>query len=148
LIDGLAERFGSQCTVVAIDALRQDGDEPDESFRVRTRSGSAATPLDARAWAAEAQRRGAGEILLTSIDRDGTNAGYDLPLLRAIRSAVSLPIVASGGAGSPADMVSAVCAGADAVLAAGIFHHGLFTIGQAKQALSTAGIPVRTEESC
>jgi imidazoleglycerol phosphate synthase cyclase subunit len=145
LIDRLADRFGSQCTVVAIDAL-SIFTGPSPTFRVRTRSASQDAALDACLWAAETARRGAGEILLTSINRDGTQVGYDLTLIRTIRAAASIPIIASGGAGSPADLAKAALAGADAVLAASIFHDGRYSIAAVKQAMASSGIPVRTIE--
>jgi cyclase len=140
LISRAADAFGAQCVVVAIDA-RSRGDG---GFEVVTYGGRRGTGLDAATWAAEAQRRGAGEILLTSIDRDGAKAGYDIPLLRAVTSAVSVPVIASGGAGSAEHMVEAVRdGGAAAVLAASIFHFGQVSIGEAKAALAAAGLPVR-----
>jgi cyclase len=140
LISRAADGFGAQCVVVAMDArARGDG-----GFEVVTYGGRKATGLDAAAWAAEAERRGAGEILLTSIDRDGAKAGYDLPLLRVVTTAVSVPVIASGGAGEVSHLVDAVTeGGADAVLAASIFHFGQVTIAQAKAALAEAGLPVR-----
>jgi cyclase len=99
--------------------------------------------LDAVAWARDAAERGAGEILLTSMDRDGTNAGYDLPLTAAVGAAVPIPVIASGGAGTPEHMVAVLAAGADAALAASIFHFGQYSIRDAKRALAAAGLPVR-----
>ena len=174
LVDRCARRFGRQCVVVSIDARRvsasatggdagagaggaaaadargrpgsgADGDAP--AWQVVVRGGRVATGRDAVAWAVEAAERGAGEILLTSIDRDGTRAGYDLELLRAVSSAVRVPVVASGGAGGPADLVAAVLdGGADAVLAASIFHRELHGIAAVKRAMAGAGIPVRLVE--
>lgn len=139
LIDRLAARFGSQCIVLAIDAAAMGRGR----WRVTIRSGRERTDLDAVAWSAEAESRGAGEILLTSIDRDGTLLGYDLPLVRAVREVIALPIIASGGAANPAHMVEAVHAGADAVLAASIFHDGTYRVSDVKAALAAAEIPVR-----
>ena len=136
-----ADVFGSQCVVVAIDARRN----PDGAgWGVYTHGGRRPTGLDAVAWAREAVERGAGEILLTSMDRDGTQAGYDLDLLEAVGSAVSIPLIASGGAGNLDHLVAALAPGrADAVLAASIFHFGTYRIAEAKRHLAAAGIPVR-----
>lgn len=139
LVNEMAQRFGAQCTVVAIDAKMTDG-----QFQVLTRSGTEAETLNAVAWAAEAQRRGAGEILLTSFDRDGTRSGYDLPMLDAVTAACSLPVIASGGANSVAHMVEAFEHGAHAVLAASIFHDGNMTVNDVKIELAEAGISTRT----
>jgi imidazole glycerol-phosphate synthase subunit HisF len=138
LISTLAERFGSQCVVVALDAARSD-----DSWIVVTRSGRTRTSIDAVRWAATAASLGAGEILLTSWDRDGTGAGYDLELLAAIRGAVNIPIIASGGAAGPSHMADALEAGADAVLAASIFHDSKFTVADVKQALARRGMEIR-----
>jgi imidazoleglycerol phosphate synthase cyclase subunit len=138
LIADMAARFGSQCTVVAIDAKMTDG-----VFQVLTRSGTEAETLDAVQWSATAQKLGAGEILLTSFDRDGTRSGYDLPMLSAVTQACSLPVIASGGADSGAHMVEAFQHGAHAVLAASIFHDGNMTVNQVKEALSRQGVQVR-----
>lgn len=144
LVTACARRFGSQAVVVAIDARRRSADEPDAGWEVLVRGGRNATGLDAVAWAARAVELGAGELLVTSIDRDGTGAGYDTALLRSIVERVPVPVIASGGAGSAADLVAAVVdGGADAVLAASIFHRGLVSIGQVKAALAAAGVPVR-----
>ncbi len=136
-----ATQFGSQCMVLAIDARRRaDG----RSWEVFTHGGRTPTGLDAVAWAVEGVRRGAGEILLTSMDADGTKNGYDLGLTRAISDAVGVPVIASGGAGTLQHLVEAVTEGrADAVLAASIFHFGEFTIGQAKQYMNERGVVVR-----
>ena len=139
LVNEMSARFGAQCTVVAIDAKLTDG-----QFQVLTRSGTEAETLDAVAWAAEAQQRGAGEILLTSFDRDGTRSGYDLPMLTAVTGACSLPVIASGGANSVAHMVEAFEHGAHAVLAASIFHDGNMTVNDVKIELASAGISTRT----
>lgn len=134
-----AYRFGSQCVVASIDAKR-DG----AGWRVYTKGGKAQTELDAVAWAVECVRRGAGEILLTSIDRDGARTGYDLPLTRAIADAVPVPVVASGGAGTAAHVVEAITdGGADAALVAGILHDGVTTVESLKSAMRAAGLPVR-----
>jgi cyclase len=138
LIDELAEQFGSQCVVLAIDAKRSG-----ESWEVYLAGGRTPTGRDAVAWAREGAERGAGEILLTSMDRDGTNAGYDLPLTRAVAETVSVPVIASGGAGKLDDLVEALAAGADAVLCATIFHDGHHTVAEVKAHLAAAGIPVR-----
>ena len=135
-----AERFGAQCVVASIDAKWNGG----AGWRVYVKGGREATALDVVDWAVECVRRGAGEILLTSIDRDGARTGYDLELTRAVAQAVHVPVVASGGAGSAAD----VCAvldrgGADAALLAGILHDGVTTVGAVKQAMRTACLPVR-----
>ena len=143
LIAGCADAFGSQATVVAIDAKRS-GDR----WEVFIHGGRTATGLDVIDYAIEAVERGAGEILLTSMDRDGAKIGYDLDLLRAMTGAVSVPVIASGGAGSAQHMVDAVVeGGADAVLAASIFHFGEVSISQVKQAMAAAGIPVRLTEA-
>jgi imidazoleglycerol phosphate synthase cyclase subunit len=138
LIQAMAERFGAQCTVVAIDAKMTDG-----VFQVLTRSGTTAESLDAVQWSARAEQLGAGEILLTSFDRDGTRSGYDLPMLDAVTSACGLPVIASGGADSVEHMVEAFEHGAHAVLAASIFHDGNMTVAEVKQALTKHGINVR-----
>ena len=138
LITDMAARFGAQCTVVAIDAKMTDG-----VFQVLTRSGTEAETLDAVEWAATAQRLGAGEILLTSFDRDGTRDGYDLPMLSAVTKACRLPVIASGGADSVAHMVEAFAHGAHAVLAASIFHDGNMTVMQVKEELAKHGVDVR-----
>jgi imidazole glycerol-phosphate synthase subunit HisF len=139
LLAGCAERFGTQCMVVAIDAKR-DG----PSWRVHVEAGRSPTDLDAVEWAAKAAELGAGEILLTSIDRDGTGEGYDLDLLRAVADAIPVPLVASGGAGRPEHFVDALTkGGADAVLAASRFHFGELTLLQVKEHLAENDIPVR-----
>jgi imidazole glycerol-phosphate synthase subunit HisF len=140
LVDELAEVFGAQCVVLAIDAkARPEG----EGWEVFVAGGRTPTGLDAVAWAREGVERGAGEILLTSMDRDGTEDGYDLGLTRAVSDAVRVPVIASGGAGRLEHLADALRAGADAALAASIFHYGQFTVGEAKDALAAAGIPVR-----
>jgi cyclase len=139
LIDQLAGNFGAQCVVLAIDAKR-NGNSGWEAY---VAGGRAPTGRDAVAWAREGTERGAGEILLTSMDRDGTNAGYDLALTAAVADLVGVPVIASGGAGSLKDLTEAVRAGADAVLCASIFHYGQHTVAEAKRELAEAGIPVR-----
>lgn len=148
LISRLARRFGRQCTVVAIDATRtRSRDQRAPAYTVLTRSGTTPEPLDAVAWAVEAQSRGAGEILLTSLDRDGTGDGYDLDLLGAIAGAVQIPVIASGGARTADHLAAAVRAGADAVLAAGIFHDGITTPDRIKRELAALGVRVRPQEA-
>lgn len=140
LINEGAYRFGSQCIVVAIDA-RAAGEG---KWEVYTHGGRRATGMDAVDWAREAVQRGAGELLLTSMDTDGHKTGYDIPMLRAVSEAVPVPVIASGGAGGPAHMVDALTEGrADAVLAASIFHFGAYRIHEVKAALAEAGLPVR-----
>jgi cyclase len=141
LINEAAAEFGSQCVVLAIDA-RKVGSR----WEVVTHGGRRASGREAVAWAVEGVRRGAGEILLTSMDRDGGQQGYDLELTRTISRAVPVPVIASGGAGSPADLVRIFTEGeADAALAASIFHYGTWTVQSVKQYLLAAGIPVRLE---
>jgi cyclase len=140
LISELAEVFGSQCVVVAIDAKREDGGWGVYVNGGRTR----AEGKDAIGWAREAEDRGAGEILLTSMDRDGTAGGYELELTRAVADAVRIPVIASGGAGELAHLSDAITDGhADAVLCASIFHYGTYRVRDAKRHLDAAGIPVR-----
>jgi imidazole glycerol-phosphate synthase subunit HisF len=141
LIDELAAVFGAQCVVLAIDAKARDGGEP--GWEAFVAGGRTATGRDAVAWAREGVERGAGEILLTSMDRDGTSDGYDLPLTSAVSGAVAVPVIASGGAGTLEHLAEALRSGADAVLCASIFHYGRYTIAEAKQHLAAAGIPVR-----
>src|SRR4029079_11718409 len=134
VVSDIADEFGTQCAVVAIDARRRDVDEPLAGWGVFTHGGRNPTELDAVEWAAEVEARGAGEILLTSMDRDGTRDGFDLELTRAVSDAVPIPVVASGGVGSLDDMVEGVKQGhASAVLAASIFHFGTFSIRQVKE---------------
>jgi cyclase len=143
LIGELADVFGSQCVVVAIDAKRRQPDGAE--WDVYVAGGRRLVEgREAVAWASEAAERGAGEILLTSMDRDGTTAGYDLDLTRAVSGAVSIPVIASGGVGELEHLVEGILeGGADAVLSASIFHYGKFTIAEAKAAMKAAGIPVR-----
>jgi imidazoleglycerol phosphate synthase cyclase subunit len=140
LLEEIATRFGCQCTVIAIDAAAREGG----GWEVVTLSGRIRTGIDAVQWARESASRGAGEILLTSWDRDGTKSGYDLELMRAISSEVEVPVIASGGAASAEHMVEAVQAGADAVLAASIFHYGETTVADLKRIMADSGVEVRT----
>jgi imidazole glycerol-phosphate synthase subunit HisF len=133
-----AHRFGSQCIVLSIDARRSP-----EGFEVTTHGGRRGTGIDAVEWAVTAEELGAGEILLNSMDADGTRAGYDLEMITAVRKRVTVPVIASGGAGELADFAPAVAAGADAVLAASVFHFGHLRIGDVKLTLATAGVTVR-----
>lgn len=152
LISRIASRFGRQCTVLAIDAART-APRPDPrsaetpSYTVLTRSGTRTEPLDALAWARQGQQLGAGEILLTSFDRDGTGEGYDLELLSAIAGSVDIPVIASGGARTAEHLAAAVAAGADAVLAASIFHDGITTPERIKCELAALGVRVRPQEA-
>jgi cyclase len=144
LLAEAADRFGAQCVVLSVDARRvQDGGATESGFEVTTHGGRQGTGIDAVEWAARAAGLGAGEILLNSMDADGTMAGFDLDLIRAVREVVAVPIIASGGAGAASDFAPAVDAGADAVLAASVFHFGTLRIGDVKQALRDAGKPVR-----
>jgi cyclase len=139
LLNELAGQFGAQCVVLAIDAKQRDGD----GWEAYLAGGRTATGRDVVEWAREGVERGAGEILLTSMDRDGTSDGYDLALTRAVSEAVSVPVIASGGAGELEHLAQALAAGADAVLCASIFHYGRHTVAEAKAHLAAAGIPVR-----
>jgi cyclase len=144
LLSDVADRFGAQVLVLSVDARRCQGDVRTESgFEVTTHGGRRGTGIDAVGWAARAAALGAGEILLNSMDADGTRDGFDLELVRLVRAAVDVPLIASGGAGAAEHVPPVVEAGADAVLAASIFHFGQVTIGQVKQALAEAGHPVR-----
>ncbi|MCE2915829.1 MAG: imidazole glycerol phosphate synthase subunit HisF [Rubrivivax sp.] len=142
LIAEASDKYGAQCIVVAIDARRRrDGTA---GWEVYTHGGRKGTGLDAVEWARQMATLGAGEILLTSMDRDGTKAGFDLELTRAVSDAVPVPVIASGGVGTLAHLVDGIrIGGADAVLAASIFHYGEFSVGQAKAAMAEAGVPVR-----
>ncbi|HEY2438983.1 MAG TPA: imidazole glycerol phosphate synthase subunit HisF [Solirubrobacteraceae bacterium] len=142
LIDELAARFGAQCVVLAIDAKHVT----DGGWEAYLAGGRTPTGRDAVAWAAEGERRGAGEILLTSMDRDGTTAGYDLALTTAVAQAVRVPVIASGGAGRLEHLVEAVQAGADAVLLASILHYGQHTVGEVKRHLAGNDVAVRLRE--
>ena len=141
VIDEIAHRFGNQVLVLSVDARREDG--MPSGFGVTTHGGRTSAGLDALAWVTEAVERGVGEILLNSMDADGTRDGFDLALIEAVRREVSVPLIASGGAGAAGDFAPAVEAGADAVLAASVFHFGELTIGQVKDALRSHGLPVR-----
>jgi cyclase len=144
LVAEAAGRYGSQCIVVAIDAKRSDGGASPRRWEVFTHGGRRSTALDAVDWARRMQQSGAGEILLTSMDRDGTREGFDLALTRAVADAVDVPVIASGGVGSLEHLAEGVLQGrADAVLAASIFHFGEFTVREAKQYLAGRGIEVR-----
>ncbi|QKW35347.1 imidazole glycerol phosphate synthase subunit HisF [Actinomadura sp. NAK00032] len=136
-----AHRFGSQCVVLSVDARRAAGTE--SGFEVTTHGGREGTGIDAVEWARRGEQLGVGEILLNSMDADGTKAGFDLEMLRRVRETVSVPVIASGGAGAAAHFAPAVAAGADAVLAASVFHFGELTISEVKSALREAGNPVR-----
>jgi cyclase len=138
LLDELAQVFGAQCVVLAVDAKRRGA-----AWEVHVAGGRTPTGRDALQWIREGAERGAGEILLTSMDRDGTQDGYDTELLRAISEAVDVPVIASGGAGEPRHLVEAFAAGADAVLCASIFHYGRYRIGEVKEHLAAAGVAVR-----
>ena len=143
-VSSASERFGSQCIVVAIDAKRISDDAEDQHWNIFTHGGRNDSGIDAIAWAREMCGRGAGELLLTSMDRDGTRNGFDLDLTRAISEAVSIPVIASGGAGNLQHLVEGVIQGkADAVLAASIFHFGEYTIQQAKELMARHEIEVR-----
>ena len=138
-------KFGSQCIVVALDAKQVSGAGEPLQWHVFTHGGRRETALDAVAWAEKMSRYGAGEILLTSMDRDGTRDGFDLPLTRAVSTAISIPVIASGGVGKLDHLVEGITAGkADAVLAASIFHFGEYTVAQAKQKMTEHGIEVRS----
>lgn len=141
VINEITERFGSQVLVLSLDAKKTGNTA--SGWEVTTHGGRKDTGLDLLEWAAEAQDRGVGEILLNSIDADGTKAGFDLPMIRAVREVVSIPLIASGGAGAPEHFPPAVEAGADAVLAASIFHFGEVSIGEVKDAIRAAGYEVR-----
>jgi cyclase len=147
LLTEAADRFGAQCVVASIDATRDTRGGVASGWRVVVRGGRTPTERDAVDWAAECVERGAGEILLTSIDRDGGRSGYDLPLTRAVAERVSVPVIASGGAGGPEDVCAVLGEGeADAALVAGILHDGVTTVGVLKDAMEAAGLPVRRME--
>lgn len=149
LVGEIAERFGNQVLVISVDARRVTDESPQgtaqagDGFEVTTHGGRRGTGIDAIAWIEEVTRRGAGEILLNSMDADGTEQGFDLELIRAARAATTVPLIASGGAGRPEDFPPAVRAGADAVLAASVFHFGILTVAQVKDALRADGLEVR-----
>jgi len=141
LLSAIADRFGSQALVLSLDLKRST--RTPSGFVVTTHGGRTETDLDGLAWAREAIERGAGELLVNSIDADGTKNGFDLELITAMREISSVPVIASGGAGKVEHFAPAIAAGADAVLAASVFHNGELTIGEVKQGLSAAGFPVR-----
>jgi cyclase len=147
VISAASSKYGAQCIVVAIDAKQRTGEaavQRGPGWDVYSHGGRRTTGLDAEQWAIEMARRGAGEILLTSMDRDGTKAGFDLALTRAVSDAVSVPVIASGGVGNLDHLADGIQkGGADAVLAASIFHYGEYTVGQAKTRMAERGIPVR-----
>ena len=145
LLGEVSRRFGNQVLVLSVDARRvRPGSEPTPSgFEVTTHGGREGTGIDAVAWAAQAEELGVGEVLLNSMDADGTRTGFDLELLAAVRAAVHVPVIASGGAGAVEHFAPAARAGADAVLAASVFHFGQLTIGQVKDGLRAEGFPVR-----
>jgi cyclase len=146
LIAAAAGRYGSQCIVVAIDARRREAADPSRGWEVFTHGGRKATGLDAIDWAKRVSELGAGEILLTSMDRDGTRNGFDLELTRAVSDAVPVPVIASGGVGNLQHLADGVTLGrADAVLAASVFHFGEYTVRQAKEFMARQGIPMRIE---
>jgi len=145
LVSEIAARFGRQVLTLSVDARRVTGETVTASgYEVTTHGGRRGTGIDAVEWAARAAHLGAGEILLNSMDADGTTSGFDLEMLAAVRERVDVPLVASGGAGVPEHFVAAARAGADALLAASVFHFGALTVGQVKEALAAAGVVVRT----
>jgi cyclase len=141
VLSEIAQRFGNQVLVLSVDARRAPG--PASGFEVTTHGGRRGTGIDAVEWARRGADLGVGEILLNAMDADGTTSGYDLPLIAAVRAVVDVPVIASGGAGAVADFAPAVAAGADAVLAASVFHFGTLRIADVKRALAAAGHPVR-----
>ena len=144
LLAEAAARFGAQCVVLSVDARRcQGGTRTPSGFEVTTHGGRTGTGIDAVEWARRGAELGAGEILLNSMDADGTKDGYDLELVKLVRAVVTVPLIASGGAGRVEDFAPAVDSGADAVLAASVFHFGDLRIGEVKAALHAAGLPVR-----
>lgn len=143
LLRELAEVFGSQCIVLSVDARRTDAAHAPSGFEVTTHGGTTSAGIDAVDWSRTGAELGVGEILLNSMDADGTKGGFDLELLRAVRETVHIPVIASGGAGAVADFPPAIEAGADAVLAASIFHFGEVEIGEVKKALADSGYEVR-----
>jgi len=138
LLAEAAGRFGAQCVVASIDARRRD-----DGWEVVVHGGRTPTGVDALAWAERCAREGAGELLLTSVDRDGARTGYDLDLIALVAARVAVPVVASGGAGDASHLAQAVAAGADAVLVAGMLHDGTTTVAELKRTLADAGVPVR-----
>ena len=146
LIAEIADRFGNQVLVLSLDARRaRDGATTDSGFEITTHGGRRGTGRDAVEWVVQAAKLGIGEVLLNSMDADGTRAGFDTELIRAVRREVSVPVIASGGAGALEHFPPAVEAGADAVLAASVFHFGQLRVGEVKQALASAGVPVRRQ---
>jgi cyclase len=146
LIAEIAHRYGNQVLVLSLDARRcQDGAVTDSGFEITTHGGRRGTGRDAVQWVVEAAELGVGEVLLNSMDADGTRAGFDTELIRAVRREVSVPLVASGGAGAVEHFAPAVAAGADAVLAASVFHFGQLRVGDVKDALAAADVPIRRE---
>jgi len=144
LIQEIARRFGNQVLVLSVDARRcQDGAQTPSGYEVTTHGGRRGTGIDALEWVRTVEKLGAGEILLNSMDADGTTGGFDLTMIKEVRELVSIPLIASGGAGTVDDFVAAAKAGANAVLAASVFHFGTLTIGQVKDQLRSAGIDVR-----
>lgn len=143
LLRELADVFGSQCIVLSVDARRAEGEHCPSGFEVTTHGGTKSAGIDAIEWAKTGQELGVGEILLNSMDGDGTREGFDVELTKAVRAVVTIPVIASGGAGKAADFPPAVAAGADAVLAASIFHFGDVSIGEVKDELAAAGYEVR-----
>lgn len=144
LVAEIAERFGSQVLVLSVDARRvTEGPPTPSGYEVTTHGGRRGTGLDAVEWAVRATELGAGEVLLNSMDADGTTAGFDLQMIRDVRARVTVPLIASGGAGTAEHFVEAVAAGADAVLAASVFHFGVLTVGAVKERLRAAGVEVR-----
>lgn len=141
LLNEIADRFGNQVLVLSLDVKRSS--RTPSGFVVTTHGGKRETELDALAWAKEAMERGAGELLLNSMDADGTKTGFDLELLRQITEFATVPVIASGGAGKASDFAPAIAAGADAVLAASVFHHGIVSIAEVKAEMARAGVPVR-----
>jgi cyclase len=141
LINEISDRFGNQVLVLSVDARRADSKS---GYEVTTHGGRQSSGLDALAWVEEGIRRGAGEILLNSMDADGTKSGFDIEMLKAVREVSSVPVIASGGAGKIADFALAIAAGADAVLAASVFHFGDFTIKEVKKDLEKCGFQIRT----
>ena len=144
IIDAIADRFGNQVLVLSLDARREAG--LPSGFGVTTHGGRRSAGLDAIEWARQAVGRGCGEVLLNSMDADGTTAGFDIDMIDAVRSAVDVPLIASGGAGQASDFVEAARAGADAVLAASVFHFGRVSIAEVKDAIAAAGYPVRVSQ--
>lgn len=148
LLTDAGRRFGAQCVVLSVDARRcREGERTESGFEVTTHGGRRGTGIDAVSWAIEGVRRGAGEILLNSMDADGTTGGFDTEIIERVRAEVDVPLIASGGAGASEDFPVAVAAGADAVLAASVFHFGQISISQAKAAIAAAGYPVRELEA-